>query len=206
VRVNTSQCEQYGVTVHLFIGTGRSPVEITFISSITNYKRDTNYHGLIGLFLFKSQGVSLCRISPDCNFGVYLRVVSACMSSCQRCFCLEDLRRRRSPLTVAPSRCLIVFRNELDPRKISKASECRRSKNTLSELIAEKRLKYSRCRVVHRSANTGDLAVHLPSAEWSTVQRTQAIWRFTFPPAALYKQTGWCRVTTTFIVIALLCC
>jgi hypothetical protein len=54
VRVNTSQREQYGVTVHLIIGTGRSPVEITFMSSITNYKRDTNYHGLIGLFLFKS--------------------------------------------------------------------------------------------------------------------------------------------------------
>jgi hypothetical protein len=53
-RVNTSQREQYRVTVHLFIGTGRSPVEITFMSLITNYKRNTNYHGLIGLFLFKS--------------------------------------------------------------------------------------------------------------------------------------------------------
>jgi hypothetical protein len=54
VRVNTSQREQYEVTVHLFIGTGRSPVEITFMSSITNYKHDTNYQGLNGLFLFKS--------------------------------------------------------------------------------------------------------------------------------------------------------
>jgi hypothetical protein len=54
VRVNTSQREQYGITVHLFIGTERSPVEITFMSLITNYKRDINYHGLIGLFLFKS--------------------------------------------------------------------------------------------------------------------------------------------------------
>jgi hypothetical protein len=42
-RVNTSQREQYGVTVHLFIGTGRSPVEITFVSLMTNYKCDTNY-------------------------------------------------------------------------------------------------------------------------------------------------------------------
>jgi hypothetical protein len=79
-------------------------------------------------------------------------------------------------------------------------------KNTFPELIAEKRLKYSKHRVVHRSAGTGDLAVHLPSAEWSTVQRVQTIWRFTFPPAALYKHTGWCRVTTTFIAISLLCC
>jgi hypothetical protein len=53
VRVNTSQREQYRVTVRLFIGTGRSPVDITFMSLITNYKRDINYHGLNGLFLFK---------------------------------------------------------------------------------------------------------------------------------------------------------
>jgi hypothetical protein len=54
VRVNTSQREQFGVIVHQFIGTGRSPIEITFMPSITNYKHDINYHGLIGLFLFKS--------------------------------------------------------------------------------------------------------------------------------------------------------
>jgi hypothetical protein len=53
-RVNTSQREQYGGTVHLFIGMGRSPVKITFVSSITSFNHDTNYHGPIGLFLFKS--------------------------------------------------------------------------------------------------------------------------------------------------------
>jgi hypothetical protein len=42
VRVNTSQREQYRVTVHLFIGAGRNPVEITFMSLITNYKHGTN--------------------------------------------------------------------------------------------------------------------------------------------------------------------
>jgi hypothetical protein len=30
VRVNTIQREQYGATVHLFIGTGHSPGKITF--------------------------------------------------------------------------------------------------------------------------------------------------------------------------------
>ena len=50
----TSQREQYVVTVHLFIGTGRSPLEITFMSLTTSYNHDTNYHGPIGLFLFKS--------------------------------------------------------------------------------------------------------------------------------------------------------
>jgi hypothetical protein len=53
-RVNTSQREHYRVTVHLFIGAGRSPIEITFVSLMTNYKCDTNYLGLNGLFLFKS--------------------------------------------------------------------------------------------------------------------------------------------------------
>jgi hypothetical protein len=53
-QVNTSQREQYRGTVHLFIGMGRSPVKITFMSLMTSYNHDTNYHGLIGLFLFKS--------------------------------------------------------------------------------------------------------------------------------------------------------
>jgi hypothetical protein len=52
--VNTSQHEQYGGIVYLFIGTGRSPIRITFMSLMTSYNHDTNYHGLIGLFLFKS--------------------------------------------------------------------------------------------------------------------------------------------------------
>jgi hypothetical protein len=49
-----SQREQYRGTVHLFIGTGRSPVKITFMSSTTSYNHGTNYHGPTGLFLFKS--------------------------------------------------------------------------------------------------------------------------------------------------------
>jgi hypothetical protein len=53
-QANTSQREQYRGTIHLFIGTGSSPVKITFMSSTTSYNHDTNYHGLIGLFLFKS--------------------------------------------------------------------------------------------------------------------------------------------------------
>jgi hypothetical protein len=53
-RASTSQPEQYGGIVHLFIGTGRSLYEITFMSFTTSYNHDTNYHGLIGLFIFKS--------------------------------------------------------------------------------------------------------------------------------------------------------
>jgi hypothetical protein len=53
-QANTNQREQYRGTVQLFIGTGRSPVKITFMSSTTSYNHDTNYHGSIGLFLVKS--------------------------------------------------------------------------------------------------------------------------------------------------------
>jgi hypothetical protein len=106
VRVITSQREQYGGTVHLFIGTGHSPGKITFVSLITNHNHGTNYQGLYSLFLFKSMppfvlSMPSCRSSFKCNFGTYLHVVFACISSCRRCFCLEDLRRRRRPLTVS---------------------------------------------------------------------------------------------------------
>jgi hypothetical protein len=62
------QREQYRGTVHLFIGTGRSLREITFIPFTIDYIHDTNYHGSIYLFIFKSVqpfvlGMLLCRIS-----------------------------------------------------------------------------------------------------------------------------------------------
>jgi hypothetical protein len=46
VRVNIGQREHYWGTVHLFIGTGRSPDKITFVSLITNHNQNTNYQGL----------------------------------------------------------------------------------------------------------------------------------------------------------------
>jgi hypothetical protein len=49
-----SALEEYGGTVHLFIGTGHSLCEITFIPFTTDYNHDTNYHGPICLFIFKS--------------------------------------------------------------------------------------------------------------------------------------------------------
>jgi hypothetical protein len=53
-QASTSQREQYGGIVHLFIGTGHSMCEVTFMSFTTSYNHDTNYHGPIGLFIFKS--------------------------------------------------------------------------------------------------------------------------------------------------------
>jgi hypothetical protein len=49
-------------------------------------------------------------------------------------------------------------------------------KNTFPELIAEKRLKYSKRQVAHRSAGTSDQSIHLPDAKWSTIQWVREIW------------------------------
>jgi hypothetical protein len=46
--------EQYRGTVHLFIGTGRSLCVITFMPFTINYNNDTEYHGSLGHFIFKS--------------------------------------------------------------------------------------------------------------------------------------------------------
>jgi hypothetical protein len=46
--------EQYGGTVHLFIGIGCSLCEFTFMSSTDDYNHYTGYHGPIGHFIFKS--------------------------------------------------------------------------------------------------------------------------------------------------------
>jgi hypothetical protein len=54
VRVNTSQREQYGGIVHLFIGTGHSLWDITFMPFTKDYDYDTDSHGSIGHFIFKS--------------------------------------------------------------------------------------------------------------------------------------------------------
>jgi hypothetical protein len=82
-RLNTSQHEQYGGTVHLFIGTRHRPIKITFMSLITSYNHDTNYHGLIGLFLFKSvQPFVSRRVTMPKLPGLQLRRVPSC------CVCL----------------------------------------------------------------------------------------------------------------------
>jgi hypothetical protein len=49
-RVITIQREQYGVTVHLFIGTWRSPDKITSMPLTSTLNHNANYQGLSGLF------------------------------------------------------------------------------------------------------------------------------------------------------------
>jgi hypothetical protein len=61
-RMNTSQREQYGGTIHLFIGTGRSLYEITSMPFMFTVDLRIIYRGLNSLFLFKS--VPFSAIEP----------------------------------------------------------------------------------------------------------------------------------------------
>jgi hypothetical protein len=81
-RVIAIQREQYRGTIHLFIGTGRSPDKITSVSLITNYNHNTYYQGLYSLFLFKSISsfvfsMTLSRSSFNRSFSLYLHVTPA---------------------------------------------------------------------------------------------------------------------------------
>jgi hypothetical protein len=76
-----NQCEQYGNTVHLFIGTGRSPCKITLMpfTFINNYI--VILRGLIWLFIFKS--VSLFAATPKLSCShlrrcINLRIILVC--------------------------------------------------------------------------------------------------------------------------------
>jgi hypothetical protein len=60
-RAITNQREQYGGTVHLFIGTGRSPSEITYI-----------YLTLVDFYNTKHQGLSSpCSFSAIIMLGLH---------------------------------------------------------------------------------------------------------------------------------------
>jgi hypothetical protein len=60
-RVNTSQREQYGVTVHLFIGTRRNLCRITFMPLTFTIDLRIIYRGLDSLFSFKSVSLSIAE-------------------------------------------------------------------------------------------------------------------------------------------------
>jgi hypothetical protein len=65
-RMNTSQREQYGDTVHLFIDTGRSLCKITFMPFMFTIDLKTIYRGLDSLLLFKSVPFSAAEPKLPC--------------------------------------------------------------------------------------------------------------------------------------------
>jgi hypothetical protein len=67
-RMNTSQREQYGGIVHLFIGTGRSLCKITFMPFMFTIDLRTIYRGLDSLFLLKSTTTLYTIFGGHCYF------------------------------------------------------------------------------------------------------------------------------------------
>jgi hypothetical protein len=65
-RANTSQREQYGGTVHLFIGTWHSLYKITFMPFTFTIDLRAIYRGLNSLFLFKSVPFSATESKLPC--------------------------------------------------------------------------------------------------------------------------------------------
>jgi hypothetical protein len=67
----SSQREQYGSTVHLFIGTGRSPCKITSRPFAFAHNSIVIHRGLDGLFPFKSVSffLSSCQSSLAHSFS-----------------------------------------------------------------------------------------------------------------------------------------
>jgi hypothetical protein len=70
-KANAKSREQYGSTVHLFIGTGRSPCKITSRPFAFTNNSIVIHQGLDSLFLFKSVSFFLpsCRSSLARSFG-----------------------------------------------------------------------------------------------------------------------------------------
>ena len=91
-----SQREQYGGTVHLFIGTGYNPYKITYMPFTFGDNSIALYRGLNGLFIFKSVPFSANMPKLSCS-----HILSR--------FSLEDLRRRSIDPTVAPFAVLDRF-------------------------------------------------------------------------------------------------
>jgi hypothetical protein len=78
--VITIQREQYGVTVHLFIGTGPSPDKITFVSLTFTVNHKASYQGLSSLFPFRSVSSStFIIIQSRSSFSHSFGVRSSCL-------------------------------------------------------------------------------------------------------------------------------
>jgi hypothetical protein len=69
-----SQREQYGSTVHLFIGAGHNPYKITFMPFTVDNNSTVICRGLNSLFIFKS--VSLSAVTPKLSCSHLRRCIN----------------------------------------------------------------------------------------------------------------------------------
>jgi hypothetical protein len=86
-----SQREQYGSTVHLFIGTGRSPCKITPMPFTFANNSIVIHRGLNSLFIFKS--VSFSSIMPKLSCSQLRRYINLCILCASPTVVLIRIRR-----------------------------------------------------------------------------------------------------------------
>ena len=84
-----SQPEQYGGTVHLFIGKGRSPCKITLMPFAFITNSIVILRGLIWLFIFKSVPLFCCHAEAFLHIASWSFHPSSRSSSISVKFCLD---------------------------------------------------------------------------------------------------------------------
>jgi hypothetical protein len=90
-----NQREQYGGTVHLFIGTGHNPYKITFMPFTLDNNSIVVYRGLNSLFIFKSVSLFVATPKLSCSHlrrCINLRIVLV--------YCDADLNPKIPVLTL----------------------------------------------------------------------------------------------------------
>jgi hypothetical protein len=92
-KAGTSQREQYGGTVHLFIGMGHSPCKITSrpFTFANNFK--VIHRGLNSLFPFKSVPLFYCYAEASLRVASTLRQPSYCSCFSLHVILIRDRRR-----------------------------------------------------------------------------------------------------------------
>jgi hypothetical protein len=106
-------------TVHLFVGTGRSPSKNTFMTSAYTYNPNTKHQGLTSLFLFDSASylTFVATLSRSCRPSAVASAFD--VVAYRQCLCLEDLwRRRRLPTSLIDNIFVLrTFGEEEDPQQ-----------------------------------------------------------------------------------------
>jgi hypothetical protein len=125
-RAITIQREQYMGTIHLFIGTRRSPSKNIFMTLTCTHNRNINHQGLTSIFLcdLASCLTFIATLSRSCRSSA---VASAFDDvAFRQCLHLEGLRRRRRRPTSLTNDifALRTFGGEEDPQQSPCSQPC----------------------------------------------------------------------------------
>ena len=116
-RANTSQREQYGGTIHLFIGTGRSLGKNTFMTLTYSHNHDIKHQGFANLFLFCSASCLTFIVALSRSHRPLATTSAFVVIGLRQCLCLEDLRRGRrssSQQSFSYDEASVIFNSTLE--------------------------------------------------------------------------------------------